>query len=91
MIEVTDAVCYDISCEHNDSVDIRAGGPPILGYEFYVSSDEDKEEIKKFLEACIKKYRRPFMGISTYKRKNFPVKNLWTREMMEECIKNHAI
>lgn len=90
-IEVCNAVLYDISCERNDSVDIRCGGPATLGYEFYVSPDEDKEEMKKFLEACIKKYRRPFIRISTYKRKNFPVKNLWTMEKMEECIKNHAI
>jgi hypothetical protein len=90
-IEVCTAICYAISCEHNDSVDIRAGGPPVLGYDFYVSPDEDEEEMKRFLEGCIKKYRRPFMGISTYKRKNFPVRNLWTKKMMEECIRNNAI
>ena len=90
-IKVCNAVMYDISCELNDPTDIKCGGSPVLGYEFYVSSDEKKEEIRKFLKNCINKYHRPFIGISTRKQKDFPIKNLWTREMMEDCIKNNSI
>ena len=90
-IEVCDAIHFGVSCEHNDSVDIRAGGPPVLGYDFIVSPDEDEGEMKEFIKECIKKYKRPFIGISTYKRKNFPVENLWTREKIEECIKKFGI
>ena len=90
-IEVCDAIFIDILCETNDPVDVRCGGPAVLGYEFYVSPDEDIEEIKKFLEGCIKKYHRPFMDIGTAVVKNFPVKHLWTKRKMENCIKKFAV
>jgi hypothetical protein len=90
-IEVCDAIHVDIACDRNDPVDVRCGGPAVLGYDFFVSPDEDVEDLKKFLENCIKKYRRPFMGISTSSHKDFPVENLWTREMMEKCIKENSI
>ena len=90
-IKVCDAIMYDISCMMNDLTDINCGGPPTLGYEFYVTPDEKKKEIIKFLEKCIKKYNRPFIGISTRTEKDFSVENLWTRKMMEDCIKNNSI
>jgi hypothetical protein len=89
-IIVCDALKIDIGCEYNDSVDIRAGGPAILGYDFYVSPDEDEKNLKKFLENCLRKYRRNCIGISFSIRENFPVKDLWTREKMEECIKTNG-
>ena len=48
-IKVCDAIHVDISCEENDNTDIRCGGPGTLGFDFYVSPDEDKKELKKFL------------------------------------------
>lgn len=90
-IEVCDAIYVDISCERNDSTDIKCGGPPMLGYEFFVSPDEEITDLLNYLHLWIKKYHRPFIGISTTERKNFPVENLWTREMMEKCIKENAI
>jgi hypothetical protein len=90
-IEVCDAIFIDITCIRNDSVDIRCGGPATLGYEFYVSPDENIDELKKFLEGCIKKYHRPFMGITVKSHENFPVEHLWTREKMEKCIKENDL
>lgn len=90
-ITVCDAIVIDITCERNDMADIKCGGPATVGYEFGVSPDEDIEELKKFLTSCIKKYNRPFMGISTHKQKDFPIKHLWTKERMEKCIKENAV
>ena len=90
-IIVCDAIHYDVSCEHNDSVDIKCGGPVILGYNFIVSPDENQVEMIKFLENCIKKYDRPFMGISTNIIKDFPIDKLWKKEKIEDCIKNQDI
>jgi hypothetical protein len=90
-IEVCDAKLYSISCERNDPIDIRCGGSAVLGYDFGVSPDEDEKKIIEFLKSCIKKYHRPFIGISVSIQKDFPVKHLWTKERMEECIKNNAI
>lgn len=87
MIEVCEANVFSVSCEHNDSVDIHCGGPAILGYDFGVSPDEDKEEIKLFLRETVKKYKQPFMGVSVYKQPNFPIESLWTKEKMDACIK----
>jgi hypothetical protein len=89
-IIVCDALQIDIGCELNDSVDIRCGGPAVLGYDFYVSSDEDEKNLETFLKNCLRKYKRNFMSISFSIKENFPVKDLWTREKMEECIKTHG-
>lgn len=86
-IEVCEAVVYSVSCEHNDSVDVRCGGPAILGYDFGVSPDENEEEIKQFLRETVKKNHQPFMGVSVSKQENFPVESLWTKEKMKDCIK----
>ena len=86
MIEVCNAIFICVLCEHNDSTDILCGGSPILGYDFYVRPDEDMEDLKKFIKGCLFKYNRPFLDIRTDIKEDFPVKNLWTREMMEECI-----
>jgi len=86
-IEVCEANVFSVSCEHNDSVDIRCGGPAILGYDFGVSPDEDKDDIIKFLKETVKKHHQPCMGVSVNKQKNFPVEHLWTKEKMETCIK----
>ena len=90
-IEVCDAILIDIACIENDSTDIRCGGPATLGYEFYISPNENVDEIKTFLRDCIKKYNRPFRGLTTSVRKDFPVKYLWTKEKMEECIKENEV
>jgi hypothetical protein len=90
-IEVCDALHVDVSCERNDSTDIKCGGPAMLGYDFFVSPDEEIADLMNFIHYCIKKYHRPFIGIATSEKKNFPVENLWTREMIEKCIKENAI
>ncbi len=90
-IEVCDAVLYEVSCKENDIVDIRCGGPRILGYDFGVSPDNDKKEMIEHIKSCIKKYNRPFMGISTRVVKNFPVENLWDKEKIETCIKKNGV
>ena len=90
-IEVCNAKVYDIACERNDPVDIRCGGPAVLGYDFGVSPDEDEAEILKFLRETLKKYNRPLIGISVKVQKDFPVKHLWTKERMEKCIKENAL
>lgn len=88
-IEVCDAIFIDISCEYNDPVDVRCGGPAVTGYEFYVSPDEKEEDLRKFVTDMVKKYRRPFMGVSFSIKKNYPVEHLWTKERMEQCIKDN--
>jgi hypothetical protein len=86
-IEVCDALHVDVSCAQNDSTDIRCGGPAMLGYDFFVNPDEDRDKLYIFIKKCLKTYGRPFIGIHIDVRKDFPVDKLWTREMMAKCIK----
>lgn len=90
-IEVCNAVLYNVNCEYNDSADVKCGGPPILGYEFYVSPDEDKKDMIKFIEQCIKKYDRPLIDICTRIVNDFPVEKLWNKVSIEECIKEYSV
>jgi len=90
-IEVCNAIIIDVSCQLNDSTDIKCGGPPVLGYDFGVSPDEDIKKLKKKVEKWCKKYHRGFMSIRTNKYKDFPVEHLWTPEKIENCIKENAI
>lgn len=90
-ITVCDAIYIDVTCERNDWTDIKCGGPATLGYEFYVSPDEDIDYIEGEIKKYIKKYRRPFMGISHSVHKNFNIKYLWTLEKIEKCIRENAI
>ena len=90
-IEVCNAISVDVTCEMNDMADIKCGGPATIGYNFYVSPDENKKDLEEFLRKCIREYHRPLMGITFDKHKDFPVKHLWTREKMEKCIKENGL
>jgi hypothetical protein len=89
-IEVTDAIHIEVNCIQNDWDDIKIGGPSVLGYDFYVSSDEEKT-IDFFIEKCIKKYDRPLIDIHHNVEKDFSVEKLWTNDMIDECIKENEI
>ena len=88
-IEVCNAIRVNVSCERNDPVDIKCGGPATLGYYFFVSPDENIFELIDFITDCIKENHKPFIGISTGERKDFPVNNIWTREMIKNYIKEN--
>lgn len=87
-ITVCDCVHMDVQCKENDAHDISCGGPQILGYDFYVSPDANVSDIKRFLEDCIKKHNRPFIGILDSIVKDYPVNDLWTKKRMADCIAN---
>ena len=90
-IKVCNAIHIDVLCAYNDYADIKCGGSPTLGYDFFISPDENPEEMIKFIKSCLKKYSRPFEGASHDIRKDFKVENLWTKKKIEECIKTHAV
>ena len=89
-IEVCDAVMINITCDYNDPVDIKCGGLATLGYEFYVSPDEDIINLESKIKGLIEKCERSFMGISHRIHKDFDVKNLWTLQEIEKCIKENG-
>ena len=77
-----------IDCERNDWEDIRIGGPHYLGYDFNVDDSENDEELKAFLQEKLKQYKRGCISI-TIRKVEQP--KIWTREEMEDCIKNNGL
>ena len=73
-----------IDCERNDLDDIKYGGPQYLGFDFKVSDSEDDKELEAWLRKTLKKYGHNIISIKIYKIDE----NIWTRDEMEECIKN---
>ena len=39
-----------VDCEENDPVDINAGGPMGLGFDFYINDTDNIEEYKSFIK-----------------------------------------
>ena len=44
-----------VDCEENDPVDINAGGPMWLGFDFYINDTDNIEEYKSFIKEELKK------------------------------------
>lgn len=74
-----------IDCEHNDWSDIKCGGPQYLGFDFVVDSSENNEDLEIFLRKTLKINGHGCISIKIYEMDKPKV---WTREEIEECIKN---
>lgn len=92
-IKVCDAVHIIVDCEENDPVDVKAGGPPMLGYDFYISTDDFAKNVAKMendIKTWLTQYGKPLVGISHNVESDFNVEHLWSAKQIEECIKNDS-
>ena len=78
-----------VDCALNDPVDVKAGGPEYLGFDFYVR-EEQTEEMKNFVIEILNKYEVPCIGINTYGWKNLEEEKVWTKERIEQSISRDA-
>ena len=70
----------------NDPVDVKAGGPEYLGFDFYVNPSQS-EKITKLIETTMKSLNIPIMNIRVLGEKTIDDKNLWTEDrIIEEII-----
>lgn len=78
-----------VICEHNDSVDIRCGGPLYLGYNFFVNDDE-LEAIVDYIRKQLRKNHQPCMNIywEDIPEEDVEKYDLWDKTRIQECIKN---
>ena len=90
-IKVCDAIHIKVDCAINDPVDIRAGGPALLGYDFYVSPDVKIKPLITKIKKMLTKYNRPILGVSHHVYKDFNVEKLWAIERIEQYIKEHSV
>ena len=73
-----------VNCKINDAVDVRCGGPKVLGYDFYVDPD-DEIGIIEFIKKKLKRYGRPLLSIKSHDNE-VRKSHLWTKSMIEKCI-----
>lgn len=79
-----------VDCVHNDPVDIKAGGPAYLGFDFFVKS-EDVQEMVNFITLTLQEYKVPLVNIGI---DPIPLcltpDEVWTKERITECIKKET-
>ena len=80
-------ICVD--CVKNDPVDIKAGGPEYLGFDFFVRIEE-AEEIKLFISECLNKYGIPLVNIYYSGMCSLNDSNVWDELRIEDCISKNA-
>lgn len=87
-IEVFESWKVEVNCKRNDWEDIKCGGSPILGYDFYVDRDLNKEDVKKFIRETFKEFKRKHLiGIHIVEGPDIP--KLWELDKIKECIRKN--
>ena len=87
-----------VDCEENDPVDINAGGPMWLGFDFYINDTDNVKEYKSFIKEELKKLPdKPGVYIMRDKDDNIlyvihsfnseVTTKAWSKEMIANCIK----
>ena len=89
-VKAYEAKHYSVNCKPNDSVDIKCGGPPILGFDFYVDSTKSEKIVITHIKKELKKNNLPLMSIRVVEN-NRLVKTLWTNKMISEAIKKYSV
>ena len=74
-----------VNCERNDWTDIKCGGSPVLGFDFYVDADLNIDEMVKHIKSRLKKKGLPLLSIE-FGKDAIEEKYLWTKEKISECI-----
>jgi hypothetical protein len=77
---------YVIDCERNDIVDIKCGGSPMLGFDFYVDADLSERKVISWLRLALKKAGHPCLGIGALGTREVQKKDLWTQKKIWKCM-----
>lgn len=84
--ELVNCSKISVDCVYNDPVDVRCGGPKILGFDFYVKNEETEEMII-FIKETLKETKVPLMSIGVIQKDLFLAeKEIWTKTKIVECI-----
>ena len=74
----------------NDSVDVRCGGPSVLGFDFHLDSKLSEKEWLRLIREEIAKKRFPLEGISITRPRLWAGK-VWTPLAVRRCIRKYSI
>lgn len=89
-ITVCKAIHIGVDCVENDPQDIKCGGPEYLGYDFYISMEDNMSYIESQIKNWLKEYGKPFVSISHEVIEDFNVSELWSSSNIEKCIKEQS-
>lgn len=76
-----------IDCERNKLVDIRAGGPQYLGYNFCMTTTKDEEKLYWWFFKLVQDNHQPVLNIKIKKAGAWAKRKMWSEKEIEECIK----
>lgn len=81
--------CHKISvdCIKNDPVDVRAGGAEILGYDFFVDTQES-EMLVGVIKSTIEELKLPLIGINVLEGETYQLSeaDVWRKDRIVQCI-----
>jgi hypothetical protein len=80
-------ICVDVC--RNDPVDIRAGGPEWLGFDFFVE-DSLSDEMIKFIQVSLTHLNVPFANIYSVDKSVVNKTDVWNKERILEALNNQA-
>lgn len=78
-----------VECAKNDPVDVRAGGPAWLGFDFFVN-DNETEKMIEYIDAALASLEIPNQAIYISEFVNLPANKLWTKERILAEIQKEA-
>lgn len=78
----------DISVKHNDPVDIRCGGPTVLGFDFYVEEGIFKGKKITTIERSVRDWlaKEDISHMGVFVREIKPYK-IWNKDAMLKCMR----
>lgn len=88
--ELVKCSTISVDCANNDPVDIRAGGPQYLGFDFYVKH-EDTTEMADFISETLSDLNVPLICLSIKPKERYLLpREVWTKERIYHAIKKDA-
>lgn len=80
-----------IDTKENDRVDIRCGGPPLLGFDFTIDADEDVKEITSFIKETFSEFKKSYIRLSVSSSTcEVSRSSIWSRDKIKKCIKDYS-
>ena len=84
--EILNCSKISVDCVYNDPVDIRCGGPEILGFDFFVKGNETESMII-FIKKALNEANIPLISIGVVEKNIFLRENqVWTKEKIVASI-----
>ena len=77
---------YAVDCAYNDIVDIKCGGPPRLGFDFYIDADLSQVKVTNWLKKALKAAGHDCLGVGALGTREVQKKDLWTQKKIWKCM-----